>query len=101
MRSFVADDLADLLYLTNLGGIDHNPWSSSFDDEIHPDYVFFDLDPTEGTEFDVVTKIAQSVYKHLDQLCVRAYLKTSGASSIHIFDPLDRYFKYVEVRLFE
>ncbi len=100
MPYFVADDLADLLYLTNLGCIDHNPWSSSFDDEIHPDYVFFDLDPTEGTEFDVVTKIAQSVYKHLDQLGVRPYLKTSGASGFHIFVPLERKYTYDEVRLF-
>ncbi len=100
MPYFVADDLADLLYLTNLGCIDHNPWSSSFDDEIHPDYVFFDLDPTEGTQFDVVMKIAQSVYKHLDQLGVRPYLKTSGASGFHIFVPLERKYTYDEVRLF-
>jgi bifunctional non-homologous end joining protein LigD len=100
MPYFVADDLADLLYLTNLGCIDQNPWSSSFDDEIHPDYVFFDLDPTEGTQFDVVMKIAQSVYKHLDQLGVRPYLKTSGASGFHIFVPLERKYTYDEVRLF-
>ena len=100
MPYFVADDLADLLYLTNLGCIDHNPWSSSFDDEIHPDYVFFDLDPTDGTQFDVVTKIAQSVYKHLDLLGVRPYLKTSGASGFHIFVPLERKYTYDEVRLF-
>jgi bifunctional non-homologous end joining protein LigD len=100
MPYFVADDLADLLYLTNLGCIDHNPWSSSFDDEIHPDYVFFDLDPTEGTQFEVVVKIAQSVYKHLDRLAVRPYLKTSGASGFHIFVPLERKYTYDEVRLF-
>jgi bifunctional non-homologous end joining protein LigD len=100
MPYFVADDLADLLYLTNLGCIDHNPWSSSFDDEIHPDYVFFDLDPTEGTEFEVVTKIAHSVYKHLDLLGVRPYLKTSGGSGFHIFVPLERKYTYDEVRLF-
>ena len=100
MPYFVADDVADLLYLTNLGCIDHNPWSSSFDDEIHPDYVFFDLDPTEGTEFDVVTKIARSTYKRLDVLGVRPYLKTSGASGFHIFVPLERRYTYDEVRLF-
>src|SRR3984893_16384731 len=100
MPYFLADDLADLLYLTNLGCIDHNPWSSSYDDEIHPDYVFFDLDPTEGTQFDVVTTIARSVHKHLETLGVRAYLKTSGASGFHIFVPLERKYTYDEVRLF-
>jgi len=100
MPYFLADDLADLLYLTNLGCIDHNPWSSSFDDETHPDYVFFDLDPTEGTPFDLVVKFARSIHKQLDALGVRAYLKTSGASGFHIFVPLERKYTYDEVRLF-
>ena len=100
MPYFLANDLADLLYLTNLGCIDHNPWSSSYDDEIHPDYVFFDLDPTDGTQFDVVTTIARSIYKHLETLGVRPYLKTSGASGFHIFVPLERKYTYDEVRLF-
>jgi bifunctional non-homologous end joining protein LigD len=96
----LADDLADLLYLTNLGCIDHNPWSSSFDDEVHPDYVFFDLDPTSGTRFDGVTTVARSIYGRLDALGVRPYLKTSGASGFHIFIPLEPKYSYDEVRLF-
>ena len=32
MPYFLADDAADLLYLTNLGCIDHNPWSSRIGD---------------------------------------------------------------------
>jgi len=96
----VADDLADLLYLTNLGCIDHNPWSSCYDDEIHPDYVFFDLDPTAGTHFDVVLNVARSIYKHLDVLGLRSYLKTSGASGFHIYVPLEAKYTYEEARMF-
>ena len=96
----LADDLAELLYLTNLGCIDHNPWSSRCDDQIHPDYVFFDLDPTDNTDFNVVTTVAQAVYKHLDNLGVRSYLKTSGASGFHIYVPLERKYTYDEARMF-
>jgi bifunctional non-homologous end joining protein LigD len=96
----LAGDLADLLYLTNLGCIDHNPWSSRFDDQIHPDYVFFDLDPTANTDFNAVTTVAQAVYKHLDVLGVRSYLKTSGASGFHIYVPLERKYTYDEARMF-
>jgi len=100
MPYFLADDLADLLYLTNLGCIDHNPWSSRFDNQDHPDYIFFDLDPTDGTSFDVVLKIARAIYKQLESLKVRVYMKTSGASGFHMFIPLEPEYTYEEVRLF-
>ena len=100
MPYFLADDLADLLYLTNLGCIDHNPWSSRFDNQDHPDYVFFDLDPTDGTSFDVVLKVARAIYKQLESLKVRVYMKTSGASGFHMFIPLEPEYTYEEVRLF-
>ena len=97
---FVVDDTAGLLYLTNLGCIDHNPWSSRAENQEHPDYVFFDLDPTDGTSFDVVLSVARAVEKHLQSLRVRHFMKTSGASGIHIFVPLEPEYTYEEVRLF-
>lgn len=100
MPYILADDRADLLYLTNLGCIDHNPWSSRFDDQAHPDYVFFDLDPSDGTGFDVVLKVARAIYKQLIQLGVRPYLKTSGATGFHIYVPLERKYTYEQVRMF-
>jgi bifunctional non-homologous end joining protein LigD len=48
----------------------------------------------------VVVTIAKSIYKHLEALGVKAYLKTSGASGFHIFIPLERNYTYEEVRLF-
>jgi bifunctional non-homologous end joining protein LigD len=100
MPYFLADDRADLLYLTNLGCIDHNPWSSRFDNQDHPDYIFFDLDPTDGTSFDVVLKVARAIYKQLEALKVRVYMKTSGASGFHMYIPLEPEYTYEEVRLF-
>lgn len=37
---FIANDRAMLLYLTNLGCIDHNPWSSRAGSVENPDYIF-------------------------------------------------------------
>ena len=96
----LANDRATLLYLTNLGCIDHNPWSSRFDDQIYPDYIFFDLDPTEGTDFDVVLQVARAVQKQLEALAVRFFLKTSGASGFHVYVPIERKYTYDEARLF-
>src|SRR5262249_23564471 len=75
MEFFVADDLATLLYLTNLGCIDHNPWSSRFGSLDQPDYVFFDFDPTEGTQFDAVVELAKSTDAQLKRLGMRSFMK--------------------------
>jgi bifunctional non-homologous end joining protein LigD len=96
----LANDLATLLYMTNLGCIDHNPWSSRFDDEENPDYLFFDLDPTEGAAFADVLRVARAIHEQLETLKIHSFLKTSGASGFHIYVPIERIYSYEEVRLF-
>ena len=97
---FLVDDVAELLYLTNLGCIDHNPWSSRADDQQHPDFVFFDLDPTDGTSFESVLAVARAVEKQLQSIRLRSYRKTSGATGVHIFVPIEPKYSYEDVRLF-
>ena len=100
MPYVMADDLASLLYLTNLGCIDHNPWSSRADAQNFPDYVFFDLDPTPGTPFATVLRIAQTIYEILHSIRLTCFLKTSGASGFHIFVPLTPQYTYEQTRIF-
>jgi bifunctional non-homologous end joining protein LigD len=100
MRYVMADDRAALLYLTNLGCIDHNPWSSRVDSQDSPDWVFFDLDPTPDTPFAVVLKVAAEIYNVLKAIKVKCYLKTSGASGFHIFIPLREGYIYEQTRTF-
>ena len=96
----VANDDASLLYLTGLGCIDHNPWSSRYPDLEHPDYFFFDLDPSEGTEFSVVVKIARALYEKLEELKLNVFLKTSGATGIHLYLPVEPVYTYEQLRTF-
>jgi bifunctional non-homologous end joining protein LigD len=95
-----ANDLASLIYLTNLGCIDHNPWSSRSETQDFPDYVFFDLDPTPGTPFATVLKIARTIYTILHSIKLSCFLKTSGASGFHIFVPLKPQYTYAQTRGF-
>lgn len=95
-----ANDKASLLFLTGLGCIDHNPWSSRYDDLEHPDYFFFDLDPSEGTDFQVVVKIARALCEKLDELQLESFLKTSGATGIHLYVPVVEGYTYEQVRTF-
>ncbi|HEY2460781.1 MAG TPA: DNA ligase D [Candidatus Acidoferrum sp.] len=100
MEYVMAKDRASLLYLTNLGCIDHNPWSSTAEDQEHPDYVFFDLDPTPTTPFTTVLRVARTVRKVLDSVRMKSFLKTSGATGFHIFVPLERRYVYEQTRTF-
>jgi len=95
-----ANDRASLLFLTGLGCIDHNPWSNRYDDFEHPDYFFFDLDPSDGTEFSAVVTVAQALHKALEELEVVHFMKTSGATGFHIFVPVEPVYTYEQLRTF-
>jgi bifunctional non-homologous end joining protein LigD len=97
---FLANDLPSLLYLTNLGCIDHNPWSSRYDDQEHPDYIFFDLDPSAGANFASVVKLARALTERLEILKLKVFVKTSGATGLHIFIPIRPHYSYEQVRQF-
>lgn len=96
----IANDLASLLFLTGLGCIDHNPWSSRYQDVEHPDYFFYDLDPSEGTEFSVVVIIAKALYDKLRELKLEVFIKTSGATGIHMYLPVEPVYTYEQLRTF-
>jgi bifunctional non-homologous end joining protein LigD len=100
MQYILANTRAALLYLTNLGCIDHNPWSSRAQSQDRPDYVFFDLDPTPGTPFSDVMHIAQEIHAMLKSIRMQCFLKTSGASGFHIFVPLEPRYTYEQTRTF-
>ena len=95
-----ANDRASLLFLTGLGCIDHNPWSNRVDDFDHPDYFFFDLDPSDGTEFSVVVTIAKALHEKLEELRLAHFVKTSGATGMHIFIPVEPVYTYEQLRTF-
>jgi bifunctional non-homologous end joining protein LigD len=100
MPYVMANNMASLLYLTNLGCIDHNPWSSRSETQDFPDYVFFDLDPTPGAPFATVLQIARTIHAILRSIRLTSFLKTSGASGFHIFVPLKAQYTYDQTRGF-
>ena len=96
----LANDLASLLFLTSLGCIDHNPWSSRIDSIEHPDYFFFDLDPSDETDFSVVLTIARALHRQLEEIGVTPFLKTSGATGFHLYIPVEPVYAYAQLRTF-
>ena len=100
IRYFIGADHDQLLYVANSGNIQHNPWMSRIQHLDHPDYLVFDLDPVEAP-FETVQKVAIVVRAVLEELGLRGYPKTSGASGIHVHLPvLEKTFTYEDVRVF-
>jgi len=80
----VCDEVADLIWVVNLGCLDLNPWPVRASDVDHPDELRIDLDPTPEASWDDVRQVALAAGEVLDELGYRGYPKTSGSRGIHI-----------------
>jgi bifunctional non-homologous end joining protein LigD len=85
---FVGGSLATLLYMTQLAAISQDPWFSRVDTPLEMDFAAIDLDPMDDAPFSRVRDVARWVNDELDALGVTGYLKTSGASGLHIYLPM-------------
>jgi bifunctional non-homologous end joining protein LigD len=94
-----AGDHASLLYLVNLGCIDHNPWMSRSPTLDNPDFILIDLDPQE-CPFDMIVEAALLVRRVLDQIGLTGYPKTTGGDGMHVYIPVEPVYTYEETRTF-
>jgi bifunctional non-homologous end joining protein LigD len=99
IRYVLIEDKASLLYLTNLGCIDQNPWMSRVGSLDKPDYVLIDLDPYH-CEFKKVVEAALLVKEKLDAMGLAGYPKTTGGDGMHIYIPVEPVYSYDQVRAF-
>jgi bifunctional non-homologous end joining protein LigD len=97
IRSVIGDNRATLLFLVNLGCIDHNPWMSRMGSLEHPDYLLIDLDPQECS-YEKIVEAAVVVRKKLDRAELESFPKTTGGDGMHIFVPLEPRYTYDQVR---
>lgn len=99
VRHVIGEDRATLLFLVNLGCIDHNPWMSRIESLEHPDYVLIDLDPYH-CGFEKIVEAALLVRAKLDRAELESFPKTTGGDGMHIFIPLEPVYTYEHVRTF-
>ncbi len=84
----LCDDCPTLLYLVNLGCIDHHCWMSRAATPDEPDFVLLDLDPGPRASFAAVIQVAIALRQILESWQIEAWPKTSGATGMHILVPL-------------
>ncbi|MGZ8772999.1 MAG: non-homologous end-joining DNA ligase [Acidimicrobiia bacterium] len=95
-----ARDAESLMWLANMGCIEIHPWLSRVTSIDRPDFAIFDLDPAEGATWEQVVEVATLIKIALDQMGLIGYPKTSGATGLHIYVPLDPIYDYSRVRRF-
>ena len=95
----VNDELA-LLWMVNMGCIDMNTWYSRVDKPERPDFVLFDLDPSDDVGFKETVEVALLVKQALDTLELESVVKTSGSDGIHILVPIARRHTFDQTREF-
>lgn len=100
VQYLVCQNLETLLYMANLGCIEMHPWLSRRAHHNHPDYAIIDLDPDDGNSFREVMEVAKEFQGLLQELRAPAYVKTSGATGIHIAVPTGAKFDFDQVRIF-
>jgi bifunctional non-homologous end joining protein LigD len=95
----VYTSLASLLYFVNLGTIEQHPWNSIVRRLQKPDWIVLDLDPKESPWKNVL-KVALTARKVFEQRGLKAFVKTSGSSGIHLYLPLEPKYTYSTVAKF-
>ncbi|HEY6507873.1 MAG TPA: non-homologous end-joining DNA ligase [Vicinamibacterales bacterium] len=86
----VIDDEPSLLWVVNLGCLDLNQWYARCDDLNRPDYLHFDLDPSDGADFALVREAGLLVRDALATLGMKGFVKTSGSRGLHVYVPIAR-----------
>jgi bifunctional non-homologous end joining protein LigD len=86
-RYLVADDEDTLLHLVNLGSIPLHLWASRVGSLQHPDWCILDLDAKDAP-FAAAVEVARAAGELCRELGLTPYLKTSGASGLHVLLPL-------------
>jgi bifunctional non-homologous end joining protein LigD len=95
----IVNDVESLLYLVNMGTIPLHLWSSRAGSLERPDWLVLDLDP-KGAPFTDVVRVARALHEILQQLRLESFIKTSGASGLHILLPLGARYTHEQAKNF-
>jgi bifunctional non-homologous end joining protein LigD len=96
----IVNEEAAVLWMANMGCIDMNAWYSRVDRPDKPDFVLFDLDPSDDVGFAETVEVALLIKAALDTLGLVSFAKTSGADGMHVLVPVERRHTYEDTREF-
>ena len=84
----VAEDVTTLVWFGNQRAVEYHVPLYRLAEPDRPTALVLDLDPPEGTGFDVVVSAARVVRQALDEAGLVGAVKTSGSKGVHVVVPL-------------
>jgi DNA ligase D len=84
-RAIVMADLAHVLWAANQGCLGFHPWPYRAADPDDVDELRIDLDPSPGTNFEMVRESAAAVREFLAEVGITAFPKTTGNRGLHLY----------------
>ncbi|WP_280153622.1 DNA ligase D [Piscinibacter sp. XHJ-5] len=89
-----------LVSAAQMNVIEFHTWNSTTRRIDKPDRIVFDLDPGEGVSWSRVQEAAVLTRTLLDELGLKAWLKTSGGKGLHVVVPIAARLDYDTVKAF-
>lgn len=93
------NDVVTLVWVANQAALELHVPFNTYREEDFPCELVFDLDPMEEDNFSLVQEIALRTKEVLDSFGLLSVPKTSGATGIQIYVPLEPRYTYVQTRL--
>jgi bifunctional non-homologous end joining protein LigD len=99
-RYLVADDLAGVISLVQMGVLEIHSWGSRADRIEQPDRLIVDLDPDPSVKFARLVEAAYEVRQFLQDLGLESFVKTTGGKGLHVVVPVSRRQEWDEMKEF-
>ena len=94
------DSVQALVSAAQVNVVEFHTWNSLAKNIDKPNRVIFDLDPGEGVTWKMVQESAMLMRALLEQIGLKAWLKTSGGKGLHVVVPLSPRLDYETVKAF-
>jgi bifunctional non-homologous end joining protein LigD len=84
----VADDIAGVVSLVQMGMVEIHTWNATADDIERPNRIVWDLDPGPEVPWSEVVAAARQVRGVLAALDLECWVKTTGGRGLHVVAPI-------------
>jgi bifunctional non-homologous end joining protein LigD len=90
--------LPAVIQLVQRGVVEFHTWGATMPRPRQPDRMTLDLDPDPALPWARLAEAAQLVRTLVEELGLKGFLKTTGGKGLHVVVPLERRYRWDEVR---